>query len=50
MCIPARWTMNCARDTLTSPREIERDYLAADAFLEDLDAAGVRLGRFHEFG
>lgn len=39
-----------ARDTLTSPREIERDYLAADAFLEDLDAAGVRLGRFHEFG
>lgn len=38
-----------ACDRLTTPREAELAYLASPAFLADLAAAGLRLGRFADF-
>lgn len=47
MCHPGRVDAElAARDALTRRREDELAYLASDAFLEDLAAAGVRLARF----
>ena len=38
----------CAADSLTTPRRAEVDYLASDAFAEDLALTGVSLQRFRD--